>query len=389
MTAPCDAPEKKRGTIRLFLCGDVMLGRGIDQVLQQPCDSALHEDYVTSALDYVRLAETANGPIPRCASARYVWGAALEELSFAKPDLRIVNLETSITRAEDYDPKGINYRVSPENADCLLAAQIDCCALANNHVLDWGKAGLLETVSALQRLGIASVGAGRNAIEAAAPAVLPLQDSGRVLVYSFASATSGTPNRWAATSDRAGINLLRDLSETSARRISSRISDDCRAGDIVVVSVHWGPNWGYEINSEQREFAHILLDSDRISVIHGHSSHHAKAIELYGNGLILYGCGDFLNDYEGISGYESYRGDLSLMYFVTVERATTAVLDVEIVPLQVKRFRLVRPAHVDVDWIQRTLERESRRFATRIIRRDDRHLSACLDQHFVELDPPQ
>jgi len=100
MTAPCDAPEKKRGTIRLFLCGDVMLGRGIDQVLQQPCDSALHEDYVTSALDYVRLAETANGPIPRCASARYVWGAALEELSFAKPDLRIVNLETSITRAE-------------------------------------------------------------------------------------------------------------------------------------------------------------------------------------------------------------------------------------------------------------------------------------------------
>ena len=69
---------------------------------------------------------------------------ALDEFTHMRPDARIINLETSITRSEDYAPKGINYRMSPENADCLRAAGIDCCVLANNHVLDWGRRGLLE-----------------------------------------------------------------------------------------------------------------------------------------------------------------------------------------------------------------------------------------------------
>ncbi len=380
MNASCDGSKNGSRTVRLFLCGDVMLGRGIDQVLRQPCNPALHENYIASALDYVHLAETANGPIPRRVSASYVWGAALDELSFAKPDLRIINLETSITRSEGYEPKGINYRMSPENADCLPAAQIDCCVLANNHVLDWGEAGLLDTLSSLQRLQIKSAGAGRNPTEAAAPAILPLQNAGRVVVYSLASSTSGTQKKWAATHERAGVNLLRDLSDTSAKSITSCVSADCRADDIVVVSVHWGPNWGYEIDSEQRKFAHTLLDGGRISVIHGHSSHHAKGVELYGNGVILYGCGDFLNDYEGISGYERYRGDLSLMYFVTIERTTRTVLSVEMVPLQVKRFQLVRAEDADVAWIQQKLDRESRKFGTRIVKSDDRRLLAWIDR---------
>ncbi len=389
MKASCDASDNSRGTICLFLCGDVMLGRGIDQVLRQPCDPALHEDYVASSLDYVHLAESANGPIPRGTSATYVWGAALDELSSAKPDLRIINLETSITRSEDYDPKGINYRMSPENSDTLSAAQIDCCVLANNHVLDWGEAGLLDTFSSLQRLQIKSVGAGRNPAEAASPAILPLQAGGRVVIYSFASTTSGTPKKWAATYERAGINLLRDLSATSAKSVSSRISDDCRADDIVLVSVHWGQNWGYEIDTDQRKFAHTLLDSGRVSVIHGHSSHHAKAIELYGKSVILYGCGDFLNDYEGITGYERYRGDLSVMYFVTIERGTKSVLSVEMVPLQVKRFQLVRPPDADVAWIQQRLDRESGKFGTKIVKTGDRRLSARIGQNPFALDTRQ
>ena len=134
-------------TMRLFLCGDVMLGRGIDQVLPRPCDPAIHESYVHSALDYVRLAEEANGAIPRPVVPSYIWGAALDELNRTQPDARIINLETAITRSEDFAPKGINYRISPENADCLTAAAIDCCVLANNHVLDWGRMGLLDTLT--------------------------------------------------------------------------------------------------------------------------------------------------------------------------------------------------------------------------------------------------
>lgn len=390
MTGTRAQPQiQKREAIRLFLCGDVMLGRGIDQVLRQPCDPAIHENYAASARNYVYLAENANGPIPRSVPGSYIWGVALDELQRAQADLRIINLETSITRSEDYERKGINYRISPENADCLKVAQIDCCVLANNHVLDWGHAGLLETLSTLQRLQIKSAGAGHNDEEAAAPAVLPLANGRRVLVYSFASTTSGTSRRWAATSDRAGVNLLPDLSDQTTSHVIDRITGERAPHDIVIVSVHWGPNWGYEVPDDQRQFAHALIDRAGVSVIHGHSSHHAKAIEAYGKGLILYGCGDFLNDYEGIAGYEQYRGDLALMYFVSLEPRTGTVAGFDIVPLQVRQFRLVHPIDADMDWVLRTLDRESRHFGTSIIKSADRRLSLGMDRHSSPLDASQ
>jgi len=354
-----------RQTLRLFLCGDVMTGRGIDQVLPRPCRPILHESYVHTALDYVRLAEETNGPIPRPVAPSYIWGAALDELNRRRPDARIINLETAVTRNEDFAPKGINYRLSPENATCLTAAAIDCCVLANNHVLDWGRAGLLDTLTTLERLQIKSAGAGRDLDEAGTPAVLQIAGKGRVLVFSFATVTSGTPRNWAAKQDAPGVNLLHDLSETTAIRVSEQIAQHRQPHDVIVISIHWGPNWGYDIPEEQRNFAHTLIDRANVSVIHGHSSHHAKGIEIYRDRLILYGCGDFLNDYEGIQGYEDYRGDLPLMYFADIEPATGTLSAVDVVPLQICKFTLVRPSGPDIDWVQQTLDRESRRFGTR------------------------
>jgi poly-gamma-glutamate capsule biosynthesis protein CapA/YwtB (metallophosphatase superfamily) len=352
--------------MRLFLCGDVMLGRGIDQVLPSPCDPAIHESYVHSALDYVCLAEEANGAIPRPVAPSYIWGAARDELNQRPPDARIINLETAITRSEDFAPKGINYRVSPENAVCLTAAAIDCCVLANNHVLDWGRTGLIDTMTALEHLQIKTAGAGRDLDGASEPAALPIAGKGRVLVFSFAAVTSGTPRNWAATRDAPGVNLLRDLSEATAIRVSEQIVRHRQPHDVVVISIHWGPNWGYDIPEEQRHFAHALIDHADVSVIHGHSSHHAKSIEIYRDRLILYGCGDFLNDYEGIQGYEDYRGDLALMYFADIAPATRTLSAVDIVPLQIRKFTLVRPSGPDIDWVRQTLDRESRRFGTTI-----------------------
>jgi poly-gamma-glutamate capsule biosynthesis protein CapA/YwtB (metallophosphatase superfamily) len=353
--------------IRLFLCGDVMLGRGIDQVLPYPCDPQLHEDYVRSALDYVRLAEKANGPIKRPVTPSYVWGAALDELARGRPDARIINLETSITRSEDYEPKGINYRMSPENAPCIAAAGIDCCVLANNHVLDWGRKGLFNTLSTLKRLHIATAGAAGDLAEATSPAVLPIAGKGRVLIFSFALVNSGTPRDWAATTYGAGVNLLGDLSDETITRVADKIGRARQPRDVIVVSVHWGPNWGYAIADEQRQFAHALIDRAAVSVVHGHSSHHAKAIEAYSGRLILYGCGDFLNDYEGIQGHEDYRDDLALMYFVDIAPASGALSALKIIPLQIKQFRLNRPSASDIDWLLQTLDRESRRFGTSVV----------------------
>src|SRR5262245_54374600 len=84
-------------SIRMFFCGDVMTGRGIDQVLPHPGNPVLYESYIRDARDYVQIAEIAHGPIPRPAPLDYIWGDALEELEQAGTDVRIINLETAVT----------------------------------------------------------------------------------------------------------------------------------------------------------------------------------------------------------------------------------------------------------------------------------------------------
>ncbi|WP_456780711.1 MULTISPECIES: CapA family protein [unclassified Bradyrhizobium] len=359
-------PAGYRKSLRLFLCGDVMCGRGIDQVLAHPCSPEIHEQSVRSAERYVLLAEQENGLIPRRNGPSYVWGAALDLLARMRPDARIINLETAVTRSKDRARKAVNYCMSPENADCLAAAKIDCCVLANNHVLDYGRPGLEETLATLQKLDIRATGAGRNDREASAPAVLNLAYA-RLLIFSFGSTSSGIPMEWAATESAPGVNLLPDLSEASASEIADRIVALKRPDDLIVVSIHWGSNWGYCIPDEQMIFARTLIDQANVSIVHGHSSHHPRAIEIYRDRLILYGCGDFLNDYEGIRGYERYRDDLVLMYLADLDATDGCLHALNLIPLQIRNFRLSIPARRDIEWIQRTLDRECRKFETRLI----------------------
>jgi len=361
--------------VTLFLCGDVMTGRGIDQILPHPGGPELHEPYLVSALDYLQLAEEASGPIPRPVDFAYVWGDALAELGRAAPDARIINLETSVTRRDTWLAKGINYHMHPENIPCLTAAGIDCCVLANNHVLDFGPAGLEETLETLQRAGLQTTGAGRNREAATAPAVITLPDGGRVLVFGFGSETSGIPRNWAATAARPGVDLLDDLSERTVRQIAARVQAVRRPGDIVVASIHWGGNFDYAIPPDQMRFAHALIDEAGVAVVHGHSSHHVKGVEVYRDRPILYGCGDFLNDYEGIHGYESYRGDLGLMYFVTVERATGRLRRLDLTPTCIRRFQVRRAAADEAQWLCQVLNRESARFGVSVTRRNDDRLT--------------
>jgi len=318
-----------------------------------------------SAEDYVVLAEQASGPIPRRNGPAYIWGAALEEFERRRPNARIINLETAIIRSNDWAHKGINYRMSPENADCLIAAGTDCCVLANNHVLDWGYAGLDETLATLQKLNIKTAGAGRNLREASAPAVIEL-DQARLLIFSFGSTSSGIPSEWAATGESAGVNLLTDISEASALEVADQIAAWRQPGDLVVASIHWGSNWGYHIPHEQTAFAKALIDKAGISIVHGHSSHHPRPIEIYRDRLILYGCGDFLNDYEGIRGYAHYRDDLALMYFADLDPKSGSLCALSLAPLQIQKLRLTISSQSDIEWITQTLDRESRPFGTRI-----------------------
>lgn len=361
--------ERERA-VTVFLAGDVMTGRGIDQVLPSPGDPRLHESFVKSAEGYVRLAEAESGPIPHPVPFDYVWGDALDELDRVRPDARIINLETSITTSDDWwTTKGIHYRMHPGNVPVLTAAAIDACVLANNHTLDWGRAGLRETLAALEDADIAVAGAGRDERAARAPAVVET-GSGRLQLHAWGLPSAGVPPTWAASVGEPGVNVLRGLDAAELRRVAATVAAAREPGDRVVVSLHWGGNWGYEVPAEQRRFAHGLIDAGAADIVFGHSSHHPKGVELYGDRLILYGAGDFLNDYEGIGGREEYRGDLALMYFPELA-PSGSLRRLRMTPMRIRRFRLERASREEAEWLARTLDRESRRFGTPIDRTDE------------------
>src|SRR5271166_5482314 len=185
------------GLTTLFLCGDVMPGRGVDQILPYPGDPELREEYLDDARTYIRLAERANGPIPYPVSFSWPWGDALEVLAATAPDVRVINLETSVTRSADFAPgKAVHYRMSPQNLPCVTAIRPDACALANNHVLDFGRSGLAETLGALAGAGLPAAGAGPDAARARQPAVVPVPGGGRAVIFSCGAVSSGIPKAY-------------------------------------------------------------------------------------------------------------------------------------------------------------------------------------------------
>jgi poly-gamma-glutamate synthesis protein (capsule biosynthesis protein) len=351
----------------IFLCGDVMTGRGIDQALSFPGDPRLYEPSIDDAQEYVKLAERANGALPRSLGFDYIWGDTLEEFARETPDAKIINLETAITaRPTPWPAKDVHYKMNPMNLPCLTAAAIDCCVLANNHMLDWGIPGLLDTLDALDSAAIKHCGAGRDIRQAQAPAILRTGEHSRAVVFSLGSTSSGIPEAWLALENSPGLNLIETQSHDVVRMISKMVRNVKKSGDTVVVSIHWGSNWGYTIPDFQRVLAHRLVNEAEVNIIHGHSSHHVKGIEVYKGSLILYGCGDFLDDYEGIGGYERFRGDLGLMYFADVDSWTGRFVALRMVPTQTRRFRANRASKADADWLQQLLNREGKPFGTRV-----------------------
>jgi poly-gamma-glutamate synthesis protein (capsule biosynthesis protein) len=355
--------------LHLFVCGDVMTGRGIDQILRNPGAPELYEGFMTDARDYVTLAEQVSGTIPRSVAGAYLWQEVSVEWKRRQPLVKLINLETAITASNTPWPgKGINYRMHPANIDALTSAGFDLCTLANNHVLDWGFEGLEETLQVLQAAQLQYAGAGHNLAEAMAPAIYPLDAEHRILVFAMGCQSSGITRAWAATAGRAGVYLLGDLGSQTRAQLRGHIERYRQTGDLVVISIHWGGNWGYQIPAAHQHFAHALIDEANVDLIHGHSSHHPLAVELYHGKPVLYGCGDFINDYEGIGGHATYRSDLCLMYFLQFNLQTLALDIMELLPLRIRKFQLQQVSREDSEWLLSRMTEESVRFNTRVVR---------------------
>ncbi|MGY1778717.1 CapA family protein [Geodermatophilus sp. SYSU D01036] len=359
-----------RGEVSLFVSGDVMLGRGIDQLLPHRGDPTLAESVLRDARDYVRLAERVHGPVPRPVDPSWPWGDALALLDEAAPDVRIVNLETSVTTSDDFAAgKQVHYRMHPANVPALSVVRPDVCVLANNHVGDFGPRGLLETLDVLGRAGLRTAGAGRDAAAAWRPAELSLGDGRRVLVLAVGTESSGIPPDWAATVSRPGVALT-ELTDAAAADLVAAVHRVRGPEDTVVVSIHWGSNWGDDVPDRHRRFAHRLIDAG-VDVVHGHSSHHPRAIEVYRGRLVLYGCGDLVDDYEGIGGHERHRPDLRLVHLARLEARTGRLIALRMVPLQTRRLRLQRAGPADTAWLADVLTRVSEGAAPPVVVTDD------------------
>jgi poly-gamma-glutamate capsule biosynthesis protein CapA/YwtB (metallophosphatase superfamily) len=347
----------------IVLCGDVMTGRGIDQILPHPGDPTLREP-LADARSYVTCAEEACGSIPRPADFTWPWGDALPLIDEFTPDVRLINLETTITADGQFARgKTVHYRMHPDNLACLTAIRPDVCTLANNHILDFGPRGLIDTLDALRGAEIACVGAGLDSEHAQRPAILTLSDGHHVVIGAGGTESSGIPRRWAATATRPGVAFIPNLSNRTAADIANRVLALKHPGDTTVVSLHWGSNWGYDVSPSQVRFARRLIDAG-VDLVHGHSSHHPRPIEVYRGKLILYGCGDTVNDYEGIKGFEAYRNELRLLYFASIEPDSGNLTTLHMTPLRAHRMRLDHASYPDAEWLRSTLQHISRRFGT-------------------------
>ncbi len=291
----------------MALAGDVMLGRGVSQsfrALRSPAEP---------------------------------WDDVLPLLHEA--DLRLVNLESPLTTSRrpwmgSY--KIFHFRAEPARAvEVLKAARFSACSLANNHILDFEAAGLLETLRHLDGAGIAHAGAGRTLEEAMAPALL--QAEVPVAVIAF---TDNEPS-FAAAEDRPGtfylpVSLERDVLRTLERAIE-RAREVAR---VVVLSAHWGPNRVERPSGMHQAFAKAAIDRGA-DVFFGHSAHVFQGVELYRGKPILYDCGDFLDDYA-VDG--ELRTDWSFLFRVSFEGSAFSRLELVPVELGYARVHLAHGA---------------------------------------------
>jgi poly-gamma-glutamate synthesis protein (capsule biosynthesis protein) len=188
---------------------------------------------------------------------------------------------------------------------------------------------------------------------------------GQVIVAACGAASARVPENWAANSERPGVHFLPDLSAAAAIALGGPVRRLRRPGDIALASLHWGPNWGYDVRHAFREFADTLIDAAGFDLVFGHSSHHAKGIEFRNGRLIVYGAGDFLNDYEGIGGY-AFCGDLASLYLPVLSRSIGRLAALDIAPFQIRQFRLNRTSESDARWLARTLDHESPSLGARV-----------------------
>lgn len=330
--------------MRLLFVGDVMLGRLVDVVLQE------------------------NPPA-------YPWGDTLS--LFQHADVHLCNLECVISdRGTPWSatPKMFHFRSDAKNIATLKAAHIDAVSLANNHTLDFEYEGLFQMMSNLDAAGIHYAGAGATITEASEAATWEINGK-KLGLLAF---TDNEPG-WEATEEQPGIYYIPiELEDKRAKKLLKLVSKTKAMVDFMVVSAHWGSNWGYVPPAEHIPFAHALIDAGA-DVIFGHSGHVVRGIELYRGKPILYCAGDFIDDY---AVDERERNDLSFLF--VVETDGQAIVRLLLYPTVIEAFQARRARHNEREAIVATMQRLCMQLNTATIwDRQEERLEVWMNQSVV------
>ncbi len=265
--------------MKILFVGDVMLGRTVNAVLK-------HNHY------------------------SYPWGNTRPVLKSA--DFKICNLECVISDVgQPWPKKAFNFRTDPKNIEVLEIANFSPVSLANNHSLDFGAQALEQSLNILKQNLVNFAGAGVDSIEASMPAI----ENGEKNLLGMIAFTDNNPD-WEAKESSPGIFYVPiNLEDPRAKNLFRLVKKTKKRVGILIVSAHWGPNWGYEPPKEHINFAHALIDAGA-DIIYGHSPHVFRGIEIYKGKPILYSTGNFIDDY-GIDEIE--RNDQSFIFIVEVD----------------------------------------------------------------------
>ncbi|HVB74877.1 MAG TPA: CapA family protein [Ktedonobacteraceae bacterium] len=291
--------------LQLLLVGDVMLGRLVNDILKEQPPT-------------------------------YPWGDTLP--LFHEADMRLCNLECALSDGGipwSATPKMFHFRSDAQNVETLATAHIDAVSLANNHVLDFDEEGLLHMLSTLKEAGIRYAGAGATFREASAPAIWTVKER----TIGLLALTDNEP-AWAATDEQPGVWYVPiALQDKRAKELFEAVRRIRAAVDVLIVSAHWGPNWGYDPPAEHIPFAHALVDAGA-DVVFGHSGHVVRGIELYKDKPILYCTGNFIDDY---AVDEVERNDQSCVFVLEIEGA--AISRLRLYPTIIRQFQARRAQH--------------------------------------------
>ena len=285
---------------QLALIGDVMLGRLVDEYLDSRADPC------------------------------YVWGTTRDVIQSC--ELAICNLECVIADSGSpwhEESKAFHFRSHAKNVRALECAGINAVTLANNHSLDFGTEALLEMFSILDRSKIAHPGAGQSLDEATQPVTLKFAGTN----FSLLSFTDGMPE-WAAGHNGAGIYFVPpDSSSPLWQDLFDKVTEAKTKSDFLIISPHWGSNWGYEVEPLYSMWAHKIIDAGA-DMIFGHSGHVPRGIEIYNGKPIIYSAGDFIDDYA-ISDAEP--NDEGFIYLLVLDGGIPISLRLH--PIVIKNFQ--------------------------------------------------